>query len=365
MKIKLLTLLLLSLGYITNAQTYSSSGVVTIADGTGACGATGAPALSTLTVSATGTISTPDDVTINVNINHDYVGDLAVALVAPDLSTCILLNHIGATTCDGFSGALDGANTLSFNSSYTTPVPTTTNPVPAGNYAPTASVAFPAVGDLGTFLLGKSVNGNWSLRVVDHFGSFTGSIISWNMVLGATALPLDLLSFTGRINSNNGYNEFEWKTGVEKLTHSFELERSNNGSNFIKAGTIMAVGTGNNTYTYKDIYTTSGNVYYRLKMIDIDGTSGFSNTIRLNNSEISSKIARIFPNPAKANLELIIENDIDLLGTQAQLIDMTGRTVLVIEIKEPNQQLDIKNLTPGLYSIRLANGEIIKFKKVD
>lgn len=364
---KLLALCFVIYSFNSQAQTYTSSGSILVPDGVGTC-IGGTPGVSTIAVPLTGTISSPADVTINLNLTHTggFSADMTIQLVAPDGSSTYLINRPTATTsCDPTtSGTFDPSNTLSFNSAFITLVPIA-SPTPSGNYAPTAGAFYPVPTPLSTFLTGKSVNGNWSIRGIDNYNGFgTGSINSWNIVFGATALPLDLLSFTGK-NSSNGYNEFEWKTGVEKLTRSFELERSTNGSNYTKVGTVMAVGNGNNTYTHKDIYSTNGNVYYRLKMIDIDGTFGFSNTIRLNINDIGNKLARVFPNPAKGSLELFVENDIDLVGTQAQLSDMTGRTIQVIEIKESNQQLDITNLAPGLYTIRLANGEIIKFKKVD
>ena len=364
MKHKILLLALSCCFSVVDAQTFSSSGSVPIPDGGVACGDYGATALSPLAVTAAGTITNPAAVMINININHSYVGDLLVRIIAPDATSCILMHHIGATICDGSGATLPGSNTLRFNSTYTTPLPTSLSTVPAGNYAPSGSTAFPAVGNLATFLTGKSINGMWTLSVMDHFGSFTGTIVGWNLVFNTTALPLNLLSFTGT-STKNGYNELEWQTSAEQQTASFHLERSYDGSHFNKVASVAAVGSGDQTYRQRDVTGIRSTAYYRLKMNDLNGTYTYSKTVRIAECNVINGQASLSPIPATTSMKLWTGNAVNLVGTEAKIIDAMGKLTMAVAVTSSEQVIDISKMPAGFYMVRLANGESIKFNKVD
>jgi subtilisin-like proprotein convertase family protein len=365
MKKKLLLASFICIGSLANAQTYSSTGSVAINDGPGACGTFSTPASSIINVPLTGTIGTPADVTINLGLDHPFVGDIDIEIVAPDASSCFLLNHIGAATCSGASDNFISTNVLSFNSTYATLVPTTgvssTN-VPAGNYAPTGSTAFPSVCNLATFLLGKSVNGNWAIRGRDHFGSQIGTMTSWNIVFGATALPLELLSFSG--SAFDGHNMLKWETGVEKGMSHIEVERSFDAITFSTLANVQTKGTSS-TYSYSDALGTEGNVFYRLRLVDFDGKSSYSNTVKLSASNTKgTNSLKLNPNPTKGILTLTVK-DKNLVGTEAKVIDQVGKIVHSFEIKSETQSIDFSQYPPAFYTIRLDNGDILKFVKQD
>ena len=64
-----------------------------------------------------------------------------------------------------------------------------------------------------------------------------------------------------------------WKTASEINNSHFEIERSNNGKDFIKIGEIAGQGTSNSTkrYQFTDKNPGSAQQYYRLKQVDFDG----------------------------------------------------------------------------------------------
>lgn len=358
----LLSLSLALSAVVADAQTYSSTGPVAIPDGTGTCGAEGTPGVSSISVPLTGTIGTPSDVTINLNLTHAFVGDIRVELVAPDASVCILMNHIGATACVGAGITATNANTLSFNSTFTTPVPTTIDPVPGGSYAPTASAAFPAVGNLSTFLTGKSVNGTWSMRAVDNFGSLTGTISSWNISFGASALPLDLISFTG--NTKGNYNQLRWETAVEKDVAVIELERNVNGVSFHTINSFLPQGS-NSRYECNDQVNFEGVALYRLKIVERNGAFVYSPVLKLSNtSGGNGSAAGISPNPVKGNF-VSLNAGTELIGTTAQLINAAGRLLQTIPINDARERIDISTYPSGIYYIRTEQGENLRFVKID
>lgn len=101
-----------------------------------------------------------------------------------------------------------------------------------------------------------------------------------------TTLPLNLLSFKAQ-NTING-NQLIWKTSLEHNFSHFEIERSENGEKFSKIASVN--GTKAEQYEYLDERRVGAGMgttkfsYYRLKMVDMDGSANYSKKVLVNNS---------------------------------------------------------------------------------
>ena len=210
--------------------------------------------------------------------------------------------------------------------------------------------------DVGNFSAPAFVDINNDNNVDVFIGSRSGYITFFKNT--TTILPLNLLSFNG--NSYPGYNELHWKTSDEVNTQQFELESGNDGTIFTKIATIHAAGSGDNDYSYADRKVYGGKVFYRLKMIDIDGRFTYSKIISLS-SEQSSRIS-IYPNPAKDVININTGNA-DLLKTTAGLYNTDGRLLQNILINNTQQQVNVQSLPTGIYSIKFADGTVQRFIK--
>ena len=93
-----------------------------------------------------------------------------------------------------------------------------------------------------------------------------------------TALPVELISFNGVAENNEV--RLTWETASELNNDFFDVERSQNGLNFEKIGTVKGNGNSNilNQYTFLDKDPYVGFNYYRLKQVDYDGTKYFSSS---------------------------------------------------------------------------------------
>lgn len=342
------------------SQTYSSTSSVTITP-SGVCPGTGANFNSVINVSDSGYIAMPSNVFINTNLQINCSAAFKLVLVAPNGDSCILLNLPYRTgPCSGTCYTSTSTNTLSFNSTHTNPYPIA-SPAPTGNYAPTASSYAPQVGNLNTFLMGKSINGNWTLAARGDAG-YSATIASWSIVFGSTALPLDLTSFYGYAYS--GYNELKWSTASEKNTASFDVQLSlDEGKTFETVGTVSANGYGNNVYSFQDDRYAAGVNLYRLRMIDRDGTYSYSkNNVKITGkSETGGSIA-FSPNPVKDLFNLAISNK-DLLNSNAKIINSLGQTVYSFRIEQEKMQYSLGQLAGGIYFLQLANGDHYRFVK--
>jgi hypothetical protein len=89
--------------------------------------------------------------------------------------------------------------------------------------------------------------------------------------------PVTLIEFSGVAKPN--YNELKWITEQELNLSHFELERSTDGISYSKIANISARNqTTQSVYNYLD-YTAPFESYYRLKMVDRDGTFTYSSVV--------------------------------------------------------------------------------------
>jgi len=122
----------------------------------------------------------------------------------------------------------------------------------------------------------------------EYIGTFTWSgcvkradTLALSSTLCGTSIPLPvrLASFTAALQ--NCTVALNWKIASASGFKGFEVERSTNAANFTAAANIpFSAETAN--YSFNDNSVYQGIVYYRLKMIDIDGLYQYSNTIAVN-----------------------------------------------------------------------------------
>jgi hypothetical protein len=127
-------------------------------------------------------------------------------------------------------------------------------------------------------------------------------------------LPLKLISFTAQLDNNNQAN-LKWTTVSEVNVSHFVIEKSTDGINFSDAGTVMATANaGDKTnYAFSDnlLNIQSGIVYYRLRSVDIDGKSQYSEIRIIRIGKLSEKAITIvaYPNPVTNELRVTIPSD--------------------------------------------------------
>ena len=172
-----------------------------------------------------------------------------------------------------------------------------------------------------------------------------------------TVLPLNLLSFGAYLQQRDAI--LQWETSNEVNTLLFEIERSFDGTNFIKAGQVNATGNYNRSnYGYTDASLPQypnykGLVFYRLKMKDRDGSFTYSKTIRLSN--ITTGLLTVSPNPVKD--QLTISGFKDSRMYEASVRDISGKLLQKGRISFVNNRLDVSTLAAGIYMLAVQSSE--------
>jgi hypothetical protein len=111
-----------------------------------------------------------------------------------------------------------------------------------------------------------------------------------------TPLPVRLVSFSAQ--QLDGQVQLKWQSSSEENTSHFDVERSADGRNFAPLLTKKAQGNSAALVSYQAVDNSplGGTSYYRLKMVDLDGTFEYSNMVSVNAE--GTVLVRAFPNPS-------------------------------------------------------------------
>ena len=102
---------------------------------------------------------------------------------------------------------------------------------------------------------------------------------NWDVgsVISLVTLPVELSYFKGRALTEG--NHLEWQTASESGNHSFRIEKSMDAKTFIEIALIAGSQDSRQVqnYSYLDPNLFGNQLYYyRLKQVDLDGSSSYS-----------------------------------------------------------------------------------------
>ena len=126
-----------------------------------------------------------------------------------------------------------------------------------------------------------------------------------------------------------------------------------NGVHFEKAGEVHALGDGQQQYRFTDVYAPVGNVYYRIKQSDNDGSFSYSEVVKLHVGQDGA--IYVWPVPARDRITISSP-----AIQSALLLNETGKTILSVKLKAGNNFLYVGALSPGIYFLRTEDGSVIK-----
>ena len=170
-------------------------------------------------------------------------------------------------------------------------------------------------------------------------------------------LPLKLEYFNATINKTEV--QLKWQTTAEINTNHFDIEYSIDGNTFKNRGSENAKNLGVNNYAFSDNIPADCRdvVYYRLKIIDNDGSFKYSEIIKLPIVKINE--ITIYPNPAQ---DYIIVNTVKN-NAEIQIVNNVGQIVLRQKLLSNNQKINIENLRTGIYVVKVF-GETQLYKLI-
>lgn len=180
---------------------------------------------------------------------------------------------------------------------------------------------------------------------------------------GNNPLPVELTSFSCN-KVSNGTVQLAWITASESNSDYFSIEKSNDGLTFKSIGKKQASENSSVVvrYTFVDTEVNEGKTYYRLKQIDMDGKSEYSDVCFVN-SEIEEYKIKLYPNPAGNTVYINLGTEESPL---VSVLNNWGDEVPVRMYDGDNGKvLDTTGLPDGLYIVQVSiNRKIYKEKVI-
>ncbi|MFN3405034.1 MAG: M12 family metallo-peptidase [Cytophagaceae bacterium] len=170
-------------------------------------------------------------------------------------------------------------------------------------------------------------------------------------------LPLTLLDFQSQIES--GKVKLSWNTISEVNTSHFEVEKSEDGITFQKIAHVLAAGnfSGMKSYMYMDVYFTN-NSFYRLKMVDKDGTYTYSNVVHQLIDDFDNVM--IYPQPVSSGETFFINVQVDQTA-DVTLVDYLGKQLkLNYKINESFISAETTDLSKGAYVVLIRDNKSVR-----
>lgn len=225
-----------------------------------------------------------------------------------------------------------------------------------GNAKPEGGYATP---EPGAIIPQNSLSSDGGLTSYD----FLSPGLNTPLALGLSVAPVTFSGFEAKCTNNGAL--VSWSTASEINADYFALERSINGNEWTQAGKVKASGTTSEARHYQLTDGLPGNVFYRIKQVDLDGHATYTSIIRTN-CEVYNTGMVIYPVPARNMLNVVISSD-KSLKTKLMILDGVGRVVRGMEVqlfKGNNQfQFDLKGLSSGEYILRSSDPGIEWNKK--
>ena len=179
---------------------------------------------------------------------------------------------------------------------------------------------------------------------------------AWVFVSSST-LPVNITNL--KAYQKNTSIQVEWNTQNEINMSNYEVEKSNDGSRFRKAGTIIA--TGLSMYNWFDVSPMNGNNYYRLKMIDKDGSFKYSPIVNVKIGGIKN-VFTIAGNPIKNKTLVLQMENVDKGNYTISMNNNLGQQIIsktiVHESGSATQTLYLGTLSAGIYQLNIIGNNV-------
>ncbi len=118
-----------------------------------------------------------------------------------------------------------------------------------------------------------------------------------------------------------------WTTSGEEDISHYEIERSNDGSAYLKLDALSATGNSGN-YRYTDKYASAGNYFYRMAGISKDGSKTYSDVVEVSFSVPTDySLMQNWPNPFNPETNIRFSLPVDANVTLS-VFDILGQKVI-------------------------------------
>jgi poly(beta-D-mannuronate) lyase len=167
--------------------------------------------------------------------------------------------------------------------------------------------------------------------------------------------PVRVISFEATLNRT--FVDLNWQVADESSLNSYQLQNMY-GNNSITIAEVKASAAG--TYFYKHVTPKAGRNYYRLKLVNIDGSFAYTpwQEVFFNGK---ANIC-VFPNPATKQINVKLSRNFET-PTTVVLYNADGKELRKQNVTNNNIiTLSVNNLEAGTYFLKvLCNNEMLTY----
>jgi hypothetical protein len=178
----------------------------------------------------------------------------------------------------------------------------------------------------------------------------------------AVTLPVTISDFTAAAVA--GTTSLQWTTTLEENSDHFDIQHSTDGKSWESIGEVKAAGNSTTLKDYGFVHSSpaSGQSYYRLLEVDLDGRSVYS---AIREVTFSAKVKlTCYPNPTINSVTIVC--DANNLRSVA-LMSIDGKTLQVNPHFVSGGSFDLSRYPRGMYLLAIrdaeGNAEVAKIQK--
>lgn len=201
----------------------------------------------------------------------------------------------------------------------------------------------------------EASSGSTSIPTVTRSGVSGYSNFGFGAPVSVNPLPVELTAWEVLCEDRN--HQFYWQTASEKNADYFEIQRSEDGENWVGLTKVTAQGTSSMTTNYRvESPAVTGLVYYQLIQVDFDGKAT-NLGIRAVDCNVHHTTSVAFPNPFVDELVLITPSQ----AVGFAIYAMDGKQILADAIRQKQMRIDTQSWSSGVYWMQVmdANGQEI------
>jgi Secretion system C-terminal sorting domain len=168
-------------------------------------------------------------------------------------------------------------------------------------------------------------------------------------ILGS--LPVHFINISASLTDKNTA-AINWQVAIPVVNAAkFEIEYSADGRKWNHAGLVNITNATQSSYQFLHLNIPGGNLYYRIRQTDTDGTFVFSKTVLLKNKNNAPGYL-IYPNPANGYINIV--KDDFFKNASAILFDASGRKLSATILKNTNTEIKTTGYSEGTYFLQIT-----------
>jgi len=187
--------------------------------------------------------------------------------------------------------------------------------------------------------------------------NFSGPALSSFGIVNTQLVPIIIKQF--HVSLKDKVVDIKWTASNTHPDSYYEVERSTDQKNFEKLTKIRAAGTGEFSYSFRDMKPVRGNAFYRLKLLDPESYTKYSTISRIRWADKSLFINNVYPTRSSTNVQVQINSDRRYPAT-LEVLDFAGRLVkkssLQIVEGNVNYSIPVSDFKSGSYLFRINIG---------